>query len=360
MSLSDRLKKNSTIKDTALIMDSKVFGKKDLTPTKIPILNVALSGSIDGGFGAGSTVFAGPSKHFKTLFVLVCAKAFQDKNPDGVILWYDSEFGSPPDYFSSMGIDLNRVVYTPITNIEQLKFDIAKQLDGINRGDKVFIAIDSLGNLASKKEIEDALNENSAADMTRAKQMKSFFRIVTPQLTLKDIPMFSINHTYKTMEMYAKDIVSGGTGITYSSDNVYIIGRRQSKEGKELVGNEFVIRVEKSRFVREKSEFPVMVKFKGGIEQFSGLLEIALEGGYVVKPNNGWYQRANPKTGETLEEGKHREKDTVVKEFWQLVFEKTDFAQFITDRYKIGTLDMLKDQELNLDAMGSEEEMGDD
>jgi hypothetical protein len=48
------------------------------------------------------------------------------------------------------------------------------------------------------------------ADMTRAKQIKSLFRMVTPHLTMKDIPMIVVNHTYKTMEMFAKDVVGGG------------------------------------------------------------------------------------------------------------------------------------------------------
>jgi ribosomal protein L21E len=40
-------------------------------------------------------------------------------------------------------------------NIEELKFDISKQLQEIKKGDKVIIFIDSVGNLASKKEVKD-------------------------------------------------------------------------------------------------------------------------------------------------------------------------------------------------------------
>ncbi len=36
----------------------------------------------------------------------------------------------------------------------------------------VIIVVDSVGNLASKKEVDDALEGKSVADMTRAKQMK--------------------------------------------------------------------------------------------------------------------------------------------------------------------------------------------
>ena len=133
-----------------------------------------------------------------------------------------------------------------------LKFDIMQQLQNIERGERVIIVIDSIGNLASKKEVEDALDQKSVADMSRAKQMKSLFRMVTPHLTLKDIPCVVVNHTYKEIGLYPKDIVGGGTGSYYSADNIFILGRQQEKEGTEVVGYNFIINVEKSRYVKEK------------------------------------------------------------------------------------------------------------
>ena len=224
MSLLDRLTKNSTVKLTATLSNSKVYGKKEMVPTQVPMVNVALSGRVDGGLTPGLTVLAGPSKHFKTAFSLLMASAYLKKYDDAVVLFYDSEFGTPQNYFESFDIDMNRVVHTPIMDVEQLKFDIMKQLDGIERGDRVCIIIDSVGNLASKKEVEDAMNEKSVADMSRAKQMKSLFRMVTPHLTLKDIPLIAVNHTYMEIGMFPKAVVSGGTGIYYSADNIWIIG----------------------------------------------------------------------------------------------------------------------------------------
>ena len=213
MSLLDKIKKNSTIKDSSILSKSKFFQAKDMIQTSIPAMNIALSGDIEGGFTPGLTMWAGPSKHFKTAFSLIMVKAYQDKYPDGVILFYDSEFGTPQSYFDTFQIDTERVVHTHLTDIEQLKFDIMQQLSNIERGERLMIVIDSIGNLASKKEVEDALEGKSVADMSRAKQIKSLFRMVTPHLTLKDIPMVVVNHTYKTMELYAKDIVGGGCVI---------------------------------------------------------------------------------------------------------------------------------------------------
>ena len=255
MGILDKIKKNTTIKDSDILKESKFFTKKDMIPTSIPAINIALSGKLDGGLTPGLTMWAGPSKHFKTAFSLLMAKSYLDKYEDAALLFYDSEFGTPQSYFDSFGIDVSRVLHTPITDVEQLKFDIMKQLEGLDRGDRLMIVIDSIGNLASKKEVEDALDGKSVADMSRAKQIKSLFRMVTPYLSLKDIPMVVVNHTYKTMELYSKDVVGGGTGSYYSADNIFILGRQQDKDGTELQGYNFIINVEKSRYVREKNDF---------------------------------------------------------------------------------------------------------
>jgi RecA/RadA recombinase len=334
MSLLDKLKKNSTIKETEVLNKSKFFNKKDMIQTTVPMINVALSGSLEGGLTPGLTVFAGPSKHFKTAFSLLLAKSYLDKYEDAIVLFYDSEFGSPQSYFDSFGIDTNRVLHTPITDIEQLKFDAMSQINNIERGDHVIIIIDSVGNLASKKEVEDALEGKSVADMTRAKQMKSLFRMVTPHLTIKDIPMIVVNHTYSEMGLFPKQIVSGGTGIYYSADNIFIIGRQQEKDGTNIIGYNFIINVEKSRFVREKSKIPIEVTFEGGISTWSGLLDVALEGGFVIKPSNGWYSKKG-------EEQKIRLKDTYTKEFWMPILTSKEFREFIEGRYKMASNDMM-------------------
>ena len=339
-SLIDRIKKNSTIKESDVIADSKFLNDKDLIQTSVPAVNVALSGKLDGGLTPGLTVFAGPSKHFKTAFAMLLAKAYLDKYEDGVILFYDSEFGAPQQYFETFEIDTNRVIHSPITDIEQLKHDSMQQLNNLERGDHVMIIVDSVGNLASKKEVEDALDGKSVADMTRAKQMKSLFRMITPHLTIKDIPAIVVNHTYKEIGLFPKDVVSGGTGIYYSADNIYIIGRRQQKTGTEITGYEFVINVEKSRFVREKSKIPVEVSWEAGISKWSGLLDMALESGHVIKPANGWYQKQDPATGE-IADVKVRLKDTQTKEFWLPILQDKTFSDWIQKRYTIGAVDMM-------------------
>jgi RecA/RadA recombinase len=316
-----------------VLSKSKFFTEKDMIQTDVPIINVALSGNLDGGLTPGLTMFAGPSKHFKTAFALLMAKSYMNKYDDAVVLFYDSEFGTPQSYFDAFGIDTERVLHTPITDVEQLKHDIMNQLQNIEKTDKVIIVLDSIGNLASKKEVEDSIEGKSVADMSRAKQMKSLFRMVTPHLTIKDIPMIVVNHTYKEIGMFPKDIVGGGTGSYYSADTIWILGRQQDKDGTEIVGYNFIINVEKRKYVREKSKIPVTVSFGGGINKWSGLLDIALEGNFVSKPSNGWYAKVDQETGEVLE--KKRFADTQTEEFWKDILADERFKEFVRKKYEI-------------------------
>jgi RecA/RadA recombinase len=333
MSLMDKIKKNSTIKDSAILSKSKFFTDKDMVPTDVPMINVALSGKLDGGIIPGLTMWAGPSKHFKTAFSLLMAKAYMDKYPEAVLLFYDSEFGTPIKYFETFGIDMERVLHTPLTDIEQLKFDIMQQLADVNRGDKLMVILDSIGNLASKKEVEDALDGKSVADMSRAKQVKSLFRMVTPHLNLKDIPMVVVNHTYKEIGMFPKDIVGGGTGSYYSADNIFILGRQQEKTGTEITGYNFIINVEKSRYTKEKSKIPISVSFDGGIQKYSGIVDIAIDGGFVSKPSPGWYAKIDLTTGEIGD--KVRFDATQTDEFMLPLLKSDKFKEYVNQKYGI-------------------------
>lgn len=359
MSLLAKLAKTSTIKNSSALSTSKFFTETEYIATDVPIINLAFSGSIHGGFRPGLTQWCGKSKHFKTNSALFCVKAYLDKYKDAICLFYDSEFGTTDTYLTTMGIDTERVLHTPITDIEELKFDLVKQLDAIERGDKVIILIDSIGNLASKKEAEDALDGKSVQDMTRARSLKSLFRIVTPHLTTKNVPMMVINHVYDSMELFSKPIVSGGQGAMLSSNTVFIMGRSQEKEGKDIIGYNFNINVEKSRDVKEKSKFPLTVFFDEGINKYSGLLELAEELGFVTKPKVGWYTRvmADPVTGEVLEDKSWRAKQTSCAEFWDPILENPAFDEECKKRFQLGAAQLANKGVEEMDIEELEDEL---
>ena len=347
MSLMDKMLKAGTVKGSSVLIDSTFFKEKDPIQTDLPILNIAFCGSLDGGLLPGLTVLAGQSKSFKTLLGLYCMKAYLDKYKDGIAILYDSEYGITPDYLESYSVDTSRVLHVPIEDVEQLKFDMTRRLDEIEKGDRVFILIDSIGNLASKKEVEDAMNEKSVADMSRAKQLKSLFRIVTPKLTVRDIPCVAVNHIYQEIGLFPKNIVSGGTGIYYSANQIFIIGKAQEKDGSELAGFKFTINIEKSRYVKEKSKLPFSVLFETGIQKWSSLFELALESGHLAKASTGWYNTIDPESGEvnpTKKRAKEIEQDD---EFFESLIQNQKFKDFVENKFKLTTYNRTDDDRNN-------------
>lgn len=364
-SLMQRMAKTGVIDKAAVMAESQFFNQDELVRLPVHMMNVAYSGRLDGGFGPGMHLVAGPSKHFKSNLSLILVKAWMDKYPEGVVLFYDSEFGSLPSYFEEQGIDTTRVLHIPIKNMEEFKFDVMKKLEELSAAktnDRVMIFVDSLGNLASKKEIEDSLKESSAADMTRAKVGKSLARMVTPYLTDLKIPFVAIQHTYDTMEMYAKKVVSGGQGWMLSSHSVFIMGKRQVKpEGKPLEGFDFVLNAEKSRHIKEKSAIPVTVTFEGGIDPYSGLYEVALATGHVKKPTTQSHVRpfVLGEDGEP-ETRLWKKKELGTAEFWDPILADPTFKaavqkMFALNSPKTFTVEGVDGEpDLNIDTMTGE------
>lgn len=342
-SLMEKLLKNSSIENTAPLSKSDILRNKPADSTGVYIMDLALSGKlVNGGLKSGCTGFAGASKHFKTGFALLNVAAYLKAHEDAICLFYDNEGGAATEFFDSYGIDKDRVIHSFFQHLEELKFDISSQLDNISKGDKVIIFIDSLGNAASKKEAQDALNKNSAADMTRAKEMKSVFRIITPLVVTRDIPLVYIQHTYKDMGLYPKEIVSGGQGGTLASNTVIVIGKRQVKDGKELLGSEFVMKIDKSRYIKEQSVLPITVTYDQGINKYSGLLEIALKAGVVKKPKQGWYARTIVKDDKNW-----RAKETACDEFWKPILENESQVKLIEDLYSLSSSKLIKEDDLD-------------
>jgi RecA/RadA recombinase len=337
-SLMSKLMSTNKSSLSSVLSESEFFTKEDIA-TDYPILNLALSSKLDKGFTPGLTMLAGPSKHFKTGFALIMLAAFQKKYPESVVIFYDSEFGCPQTYFDNFGVDTSKIIHTPVHDIEELRFDIMAKLKEIEKDDNVLILIDSIGNLASRKEVENAEESKTTEDMTRAKKLKSLFRIITPYLTTKNIPLIAVNHTYQELGLFPKTIVGGGTGSYYGADTIIIVGRQQEKDKENNIsGYNFVINIEKSRFVKEKSKFIFNASFDEGINKYSGLLELALASGHVVNSSKGKYSKVNLETGE-IEEKQYKEKETRSAIFFDSILKDSKFSEFVHNKYSLENSD---------------------
>lgn len=336
--LAQKILSKTTAKYANFMNSSILVEEQNPIVTTVPAINIALMGDIEGGLLPGFHQIAGPSKHFKTSFGLVLVEAFLRTHDEGVVVFFDSEFGASMRYFDNYGITeefRERIIHIPFENLETLKFEITKVLDGVDRGEHVMIFIDSIGLSASKKEVEDALNEKSSADMTRAKQLSSIARIITPQLSIKKIPCVAINHVYKTQDLFAKDVVSGGTKLELSSETIWIISRVKEKTNDNVTtGYTFNIKIQKSRITKEETKIPITVSWEGGIHKWSGMCEIAEEFGILQPCKGPRNSKAYKYVSKDLTERIVREIDIDKDDaLWMLILAETDIRNMIKNKY---------------------------
>ena len=166
------------------------------------IFNRLVSGSIFGGVSGNKiTAIAGESSTGKTFFSLAVVKNFLDSNPDGYVLYFDTEAAVNKPLLKSRGIDLNRLVVINVVTIEEFRSKALKAIDiylKTNTEDRkpCMFVLDSLGMLSTEKEIRDALDDKQVRDMTKSQLVKGAFRMLTLKLGQANVPLIVTNHTY--------------------------------------------------------------------------------------------------------------------------------------------------------------------
>ena len=222
MSIFDTLAKEAKNDYAQLV--SETSNDQGFIGTGSYILNAQLSGSIYGGIPNNRvTAIAGEQATGKTFYAIGIASTFLTDHPDGAVFYFDSEAAATPDLFRDRGLDPSRVWHFPIDTIEEFRTQMIRILDNLLKTPEkdrkpLLIILDSLGMLASQKELQDAMDDKQVRDMTKSQTIKSVFRIITSKLGKLKIPMIVTNHTYKTMNPYGDPTdMGGGSGLKYAA-----------------------------------------------------------------------------------------------------------------------------------------------
>ena len=250
------------------------------------VLNGIVSGCMFKGYPAGrTTALAGEETTGKTFFALTAVEIFLNENPDGICIFFKSENAITKDMLIERGIDIDRIAFLPIFSVEGFRNQIIRILLKYTKTAKskrvpMFCVLDSLGQLPTEKEIADVNKDKINADMgSRAKAVKSAFRVIEGNLEFADVPLIMTNHTYNSMGLFPTQEVAGGGGLKYSASIIVLLGKKQDKTSTGThLGKRIPCKINKSRFTREHSRVEVGIKFDSGLQRYDGLLDLALLG----------------------------------------------------------------------------------
>lgn len=274
--LNKEMAKHSTYGDT---LDKSTVSEIDhYIPTGNYNLNACLTGSLFGGYPNNRAVaLAGPSGTGKTFLLMNAIKQAQDLGYS--IVFYDSENAVDKDLVEKFGIDARKFRYEPCNTVQEFRSSVTALTDTLieqkNKGaalPKIMICLDSAGNLATQKEVDDAKSGSDKADMTRAKLLKSTFRILMTKLGICKIPFLFTNHTYQTQDLFSKQVGGGGTGPEYAASIILFLGKAKLKDGAEQTGIIVTAKPNKNRFAQP---LPIKfhISFNKGMNAYIGLEE---------------------------------------------------------------------------------------
>ena len=240
-------------------------------------LNALLSGSLYGGVPSNKiTCLAGSEAVGKTFFALSIAKNYLQQEKNNVIVYFESEGALTSDIIKERGIDPNRFIVIPVATVEEFKTQAIKIIDNMNDDYQVMMFLDSLGNLSTRKEMEDSASGSDKRDMTRAPAVRSAFRTLALKLAKANMPLIITNHTYdKVGSMFPSKEISGGGGIKYAASVIVTLGKRKVKEGTDVLGNIVKMKLVKGRMTKEESIAETKLDYKTGLDKYYGLVALA-------------------------------------------------------------------------------------
>jgi RecA/RadA recombinase len=255
------------------------------------MLNAVLSGSIFGGIPNNKiTAFAGESATGKTFFVLGVAKQFLLDNPDGGIVYYDTEAAVTKQMMEERGVDTTRVIISQPDTIQKFRTHAMKTIDmyekSPDRPPMLFI-LDSLGLLSTEKEVADTTEGKDVRDMTKSQLIKGAFRVLTLKLAKIGVPMIVTNHVYEVIGSYMPmKEMGGGSGLKYAASTIAYLSKKKVRDGTEITGIIIKAKMFKSRLAKENAQAEVLLSYTGGLDRHYGLLEFGEKHGIFKKSGN--------------------------------------------------------------------------
>ena len=286
MDLLKDLAKASGNELAGVVSDGIVAGDVDgYIDTGSYIFNALVSGDIYRGIPSNKiTALAGESATGKTFFALGMVQKFLEDNPEGNVVYFESESALTQEMLEERGIDTSRILLVPVTTIEEFRTQAVNIIDGFEKGkkgdEKLFFVLDSLGMLSTIKETEDIGSGKNVRDMTKAQVIKGTFRVLTLKLGKVGIPMIVTNHTYDVIgSMFPQKEMGGGSGLKYAASSIIYLSKKKEKDGTEVIGNIIHCKNQKSRLTVENKMVDVRLTYDKGLDRYYGLLDLALKYG---------------------------------------------------------------------------------
>ena len=241
-------------------------------------------------------------------------------NKVDVVYYLDSEGGGLWEYFDKHNVDRSKIEYIAVADVEECKKALINIYDTLDKAKQEYekdpdnndniraiVVLDSFGALSTRKSLTDIVDKDKVvADMgSSARAKNDMMALVMMRVVRTNCALLIVNHTYDDpAAMFASKYkaMPGGKKLQYSahvmlqtnkkmikaSDTDFVSANENDNEHGYVKGNLFRFFCTKNRCSKPGFECEVYIDFDDGIQKWSGILEPAIEYGFIESVRGGY------------------------------------------------------------------------
>lgn len=257
------------------------------------LLDIAISNRQNGGIAIGRiTEISGLEGSGKSL---LCAHMIANVQKEGgLAVLIDTEFAINEEFFIAVGVDMNKLIVSHPTSIEDVFEMVEKIIESIRKKQgnsrKVLIIVDSIAGVGTKVGNEGSF-EQKGFGTQKAKCISAALQRITPNIAFQKIALVLTNQLRQRMNaMPFQDpyITPGGMGIQYFTSTrlrLSIAGAIKTKE-KEQIGVKISAKVTKNRLGPPNRKVTFDVYYDRGVDDVSSWIAYLKEK-EIIEGTNG-------------------------------------------------------------------------
>lgn len=301
--------------------ESNMYDIKTWSDTGVNILNLVLSDAdIYKGLVNGKRyVIAGENSTAKSLVTLQILARFLDADPSNKVIYFESESAILTEHLNEVGVDKDRILITPVWFVEDFRHQALNALDKIiakkeNKDNKdkhlgnYLLCMDSLGMLSSKDEEEKSLSDSDKKSMSKPQLIASVYRQIAMRCARAQSPFITVQHVHNKTggqnignAFFKPDKeIQGGEVLRFCGDVILYMSKVNEYESgesgevdestkKAKVGIKAIMKIKKSRFMRDNITFPLTILYGVGILKYSGLFDEGVKAD-IFKSRSNFYE----------------------------------------------------------------------
>jgi len=317
------------LKGSKMLADNKdKYVVKEWFDTGSMVLNLLISGDMYRGVPDNRiTQFVGDQSSAKTY---ITRKIMNSAMKTGwKIFNFITEGDADIGDYERANMDISRILMVEdVDTTKKVIHKLTAIVTEANPEPKWLINIDSIGNLSSTQEVNNAVDGKDTQDRSRERDLKSMFRIILPRAFDKRIPLILINHEYESQGFIPQKIVSGGKGSRLASTTIVEFSKSQLKIGETVVGIKIRAKTPKNRLAIEGKVVTFAIFHKSGISRHWGIDELLFEYNIAKKIKIG------TGNGFEIDGEKYALKDLLSNpEFYDEVIKKHKINELLSDKF---------------------------